>query len=331
MFSNALESFLQKLVQMMGACRPILPTRSSSACALFGRLHIKTVLSIGDLSRANWRTATTTHLRCHGQRRKQCVQKTACARSPPWPNVAGRLRRNQNRSLRGASRALHGKGAAGGRRLSCGRLPIRACSARKLRDFLYDTQQFLHLHWVLGVELRSDHLPDEGEVLWQHPTHNRLRRCDLSREPSSEQQLTLVQDNSAARRQLLNQLVLGSFGLLCLSVDDPHFLNPIFWLLVPRVTHHGHVHTVCFTQGVVGACCGLLVVLTAIHELLCVSARPRPTWSLGAALVQSRSHVHLPSFLWIHIVCSDCSALLDTAQIPAARDSQDFAKRVRPT
>ena len=32
---------------------------------------------------------------------------------------------------------------------------------------------------------------------------------------------------------------------------------------------------------------------------------------------QSRSHVHLPSILWIHVVCSDCAALLHTAQIPA--------------
>ena len=36
-----------------------------------------------------------------------------------------------------------------------------------------------------------------------------------------------------------------------------------------------------------------------------------------AALVQSRRHVHLPSILWIHVFCSDCSALLHTAKIPA--------------
>ena len=60
-----------------------------------------------------------------------------------------------------------------------------------------------------------------------------------------------------------------------------------------------------------------LVVLMAVHELLCVVARPHPSWSLRAALVQSRSHVHLPSILWIHVVCWDCSALLNTAQIPA--------------
>ena len=73
---------------------------------------------------------------------------------------------------------------------------------------------------------------------------------------------------------------------------------------------HGHAHAVCFTQRLVGACCGLLVVLMAIHELLCVVARPRPSWSLRAAPVQSRSHVHLPSILWIHVVCSACSVLL---------------------
>ena len=142
-----------------------------------------------------------------------------------------------------------------------------------------------------------------------------LSISDLNLEPSSEQQL--VHDDSAGRGQLLNRLVLGSFGLPCLSVDNPHFLNPIFQLLVPRVTHHGHVHAVCFTQRLVGACCGLLVVLMAVHELLCVVARPRPSWSLRAALVQSRSHVHLSSILWIHVICSDCSALLHTAQIPA--------------
>ena len=124
--------------------------------------------------------------------------------------------------------------------------------------------------------------------------------------------------------------------------------QPIFWLLVPRVTHHGHVHAVCFTRGFVGACCGLLVVLMAVHESLCVVARPRPSWSLRAALVHSRSHVHLPSIcedvtyrsscslsLVIHVVCSDCAALLRTAQIfqlrLSSRDSQDLAKRVRPT
>ena len=144
-----------------------------------------------------------------------------------------------------------------------------------------------------------------------------LSICALSLEPSSEQQLTLVQNDSAGRGQLFNRLVLGSFELLCLSVDNPQFLNLIFWLLVPRVTHHGHVHAVCFTQGLVGACCGLLVLLMAIHESLCVVARSRPSWSLRAALVQSRSHVHLSSILWIHVVCSDCSVLLHTAQIPA--------------
>ena len=128
----------------------------------------------------------------------------------------------------------------------------------------------------------------------------------LSLEPSSEQQLTLVQNDSAGRGQLFNRLVLGSFELLCLSVDNPQFLNLIFWLLVPRVT-----------QGLVGACCGLLVLLMAIHESLCVVARLRPSWSLRAVLIQSRSHVHLSSVLWIHVVCSDCSVLLHTAQIPA--------------
>ena len=117
--------------------------------------------------------------------------------------------------------------------------------------------------------------------------------------------------------KLLNRLILGSFRLLCLSVDAPHFLNSIFWLLVPAVTHYGHVIAVCFSQGLVGACSGLLVVLMAIHDSLCVVARPRPIWSLQASLVQSRSSVHLPSCLWIHVVCSGCSAQLHTAQIPA--------------
>ena len=58
-------------------------------------------------------------------------------------------------------------------------------------------------------------------------------------------------------------------------------------------------------------------MLWATCELLCVVARRHPGWSLRAALVQSRSHAHLPSILWIHVVCSDCSALLHTAQIPA--------------
>ena len=53
-----------------------------------------------------------------------------------------------------------------------------------------------------------------------------LSNCVLSLEPSSEQQLTLVQDDSAGRRQLLNRLVLGSFGLLCLSVRRSSFPQP---------------------------------------------------------------------------------------------------------
>ena len=81
-----------------------------------------------------------------------------------------------------------------------------------------------------------------------------LSISDLIPEPSSEQQLTLVQDDSA--------------GLLCPSAENPHFRNPIFQLLVPRVTHHGRVHAVCFTQRLVGACCGLLVVHMAVHELV---------------------------------------------------------------
>ena len=70
MFSNAFESTLQKVVQTMDSCRLILLIRSSSArsgessisasptvpfdlrdtLATFRRLHIKTVLSITDLS-----------------------------------------------------------------------------------------------------------------------------------------------------------------------------------------------------------------------------------------------------------------------------------------
>ena len=136
---------------------------------------------------------------------------------------------------------------------------------------------------------------------------------DLSLEPSSEQQLTLVQDDSAGRRQLLNRLVLGSFGLRCLSVDGSSFPQPN---LPASLSQESPITDMC-TQFASLTDSLVLVVLMAVHELLCVVARPRPSWSLRAALVQSRSHVHLPTILWIHVVCTDCSALLHTAQIPA--------------
>ena len=140
----------------------------------------------------------------------------------------------------------------------------------------------------------------------------------LSLEPSSEQQLTLVQDGSARQRTIAQQtrawlpssFFASASTILISSTQSSGFLSqesPVTDMF----------HTVCFTQRLVGACCGLLVVLMAIHELLCVIARPHPSWSLRAALVQFRSHVHPPSILWIRVVCSDCSALLHTAQIPA--------------
>ena len=53
---------------------------------------------------------TQTHLRCYGPLRKQCSQKTACARPSPRPSVAGRLSRKRHRPPRGVSRTLHAKG-----------------------------------------------------------------------------------------------------------------------------------------------------------------------------------------------------------------------------
>ena len=76
--------------------------------------------------------ANFQHLRCHGPQRRQCSHKTACARPPPRLSVAGRLARKRIRQPRGASHARHVKGAMGHRRLSCGRLPCRACGLPKI-------------------------------------------------------------------------------------------------------------------------------------------------------------------------------------------------------
>ena len=138
---------------------------------------------------------------------------------------------------------------------------------------------------VQGVENHPYLLHRQWRLLSATHIKAVLSTIDLSLEPCSEQQLTLVRSDSAGRGQLLNRLVLGSFGLLCLSVDKPHFLNPIFQLLASRVTHHGHVHAVCFTQWLVSACRGLLVV----HGGPWVALRRCTTASLLVAPSGSRS------------------------------------------
>ena len=97
------------------------------------------------------RTSTSTHLRCHGPLRKQCSQKNACVRPPPRPNVAGRLSRKRNRLPRGASRALHAKGAAGR-----GRLLADGCQVALAG--LEVVCSILNLASIAGVKAASDML-----------------------------------------------------------------------------------------------------------------------------------------------------------------------------
>ena len=111
----------------------------------------------------------------------------------------------------------------------------------------------------------------------------------------------------------LNLVFFASASTILISSTQSSALSNESTITDVFTPHHGRVHTICFTQKLVGVCCRL-VVLVAVHQLLCVAARPHPNWSLR--FVQSRNHVHHPSFLWIRVVCSESSVLFHTAQIP---------------
>ena len=122
--------------------------------------------------------------------------------------------------------------------------------------------------------------------------------------------------------------------LLCLSVDDPHFLNPIFRLLVPRIAHHGRVHAVFVS---LRDSLELAVdywwfswrsmsCFASMHDRIRAGRSEPLSFSLAVTCTCPRSCESMSSAR----IAPPCFTRLGFRLRLPSRDSQDVTKRIRP-
>ena len=130
---------------------------------------------------------------------------------------------------------------------ACGlTLLIRSLSARSRQSsLLFSLTKPFNLH-------------DTPSTFSADPIHTVLSINDLSLVSSSEQQITLVQDDSVGKGHLFNRLVPGSFGLLL--VDHGHRGG--------AVSSRHHQRKVCTTGA--GSASSVVSMSTASKDLTCL-------------------------------------------------------------